>query len=317
MKAIQLADLTKKYGSRTAVDHLSLEVQTGEIFGFVGPNGAGKTTTIRMLAGLLRPTGGEAKILEYSVQDSPLEVKKRIGYMPDAFGLYPDLRVWEYLDFFGSCYQIVESRRLSLISELLELVELDHRREDMVDSLSRGLKQRLSLARALIHDPQVLILDEPAAGLDPRARIEIRALLSELASMGKTIFFSTHILSDVAEICTKVGIIEAGSLVATGRLEELHLKFMPQRRIHVTLLDRLSEALDLLGDMECVTVVENQSHHSENGRVNLTIDFEGDDRSLSSLLSSLVEAKVPILHFSEDEHDLEEVFLRSTRGIVS
>jgi ABC-2 type transport system ATP-binding protein len=317
MNAIQLVGLSKKYGTRTAVDNLNLEVYPSDIFGFVGPNGSGKTTTIRMIAGLLRPTYGEASIAGYSVQKSPEEVKRRIGYMPDFFGVYPDLKVWEYLDFFSACYRIEENRRRILIEELLELVELTHRREDMVDRLSRGLKQRLSLARTLIHDPQVLVLDEPAAGLDPRARIEIRALLVELASMGKTVFFSSHILSDVAEICTRVGIIESGSLVAVGGLEELHFQVLPRRRIDLLILDRLEEALSLLRDTQTVSSVDIHTLKNENGRQRISFEFDGDDRMLSKLLSTLVQAQIPVLHFREDERDLEEVFLRATRGIVS
>jgi ABC-2 type transport system ATP-binding protein len=317
MNAIQLVGLSKKYGTRTAVDNLNLEVYPSDIFGFVGPNGSGKTTTIRMIAGLLRPTHGEASVAGYSVQKSPEEVKRRIGYMPDFFGVYPDLKVWEYLDFFSACYRIEENRRRILIEELLELVELTHRREDMVDRLSRGLKQRLSLARTLIHDPQVLVLDEPAAGLDPRARIEIRALLVELASMGKTVFFSSHILSDVAEICTRVGIIESGSLVAVGGLEELHFQVLPRRRIDLLILDRLEEALSLLRDTQTVSSVDIHTLKNENGRQRISFEFDGDDRMLSKLLSTLVQAQIPVLHFREDERDLEEVFLRATRGIVS
>ncbi|MGH2523813.1 MAG: ABC transporter ATP-binding protein, partial [Anaerolineales bacterium] len=216
---IETKNLTKRYGKLTAVDNLSLSVEQGAIYGFVGPNGAGKTTTMRMLTTLLQPTSGEAWIAGHSVQRDPRRVRRAIGYMPDFFGVYDDMKVWEYLDFFAACYEIPETQRASLIGDLLELVDLIHRRDDMVDTLSRGMKQRLCLARTLAHDPQVLILDEPASGLDPRARIEIRELLLELSRLGKTIFFSTHILADVAEICTQVGIVEAGRLVAQGSLE--------------------------------------------------------------------------------------------------
>ena len=189
-----------------------------------------------MIAGLLQITSGEILVGGRSVSHDKEAVLGQTGYMPDYFGLYPDLKVWEYLDFFAACYRIPPDRRPGLAGELLELVDLSHRRDDLVESLSRGMKQRLSLARALLHDPQVLLLDEPASGLDPRARVEIRELLVELARMGKTIFFSTHILADVAEICTRVGIIEEGRLVALGSLEELHLQIIPARRVEVTLL---------------------------------------------------------------------------------
>ncbi|NLH08413.1 MAG: ABC transporter ATP-binding protein, partial [Chloroflexi bacterium] len=218
---IETKDLTKHYGSVVAIQDLSLNVEEGAIYGFVGPNGAGKTTTMQILTTLLQPTAGEAYVAGYSVTKNPREVRRAIGYMPDFFGVYDDMKVWEYLDFFAACYDIPEAERGPLIRDLLDLVDLSHRADAMVDSLSRGMKQRLCLARTLAHDPQVLILDEPASGLDPRARIEIRQLLVELANMGKTIFFSTHILADVQEICTQVGIIEAGRLVMEGDIEEM------------------------------------------------------------------------------------------------
>ena len=315
--AIEIKELSKCYGRRVAVDDLNLTVETGEVFGFVGPNGAGKTSTIRILAGLLRPTSGEVSIAGFSVRQIPIEVKRRIGYMPDFFGVYPDLSVQEYLEFFSACYQVSEQRREGLIDELLELVELSHRRADMVDQLSRGLKQRLSLARTLIHDPQVLLLDEPAAGLDPRARIEIRELLVELARMGKTVFFSTHILSDVAEICNRVGIIEAGKLVAVGSLEQLQLQVLPHRQIELTLLDRLDDAAHLLEQRQNVSQIQRLPSVNETHRQRLIFEFDGDDEALSQLLSALVQNQIPVLHFSEDSRNLEDVFMRTTQGIVS
>ncbi len=314
---IEIKELSKRYGKRLAIDNLNLAVEAGEVFGFVGPNGAGKTTTIRIIAGLLRPTGGEIQVEGFSISEEPVEVKRRIGYMPDYFGVYPDLSVQEYLEFFSACYQVPEGRRSGLIDELLELVELQHRRSDMVDQLSRGLKQRLSLARTLIHDPHVLLLDEPAAGLDPRARIEIRELLVELARMGKTVFFSTHILSDVAEICSRVGIIEAGKLVVVGDLEALHLQVLPQRQVELTLLDRLEEAFVLLQAQEHVSQVERNATSKDNGRQRLSFAFDGDDAALSGLLAVLVQNQIPVLHFDEDARNLEDVFMRTTQGIVS
>ncbi len=317
MEAIQLVDLTRCYGKRTAVDQLNLTVVSGEVFGFVGPNGAGKTTTLRMIAGLLPPTKGEIYVNSLSVRHSPLLVRRQIGYMPDYFGVYPDLQVWEYLDFFAACYQISESQRERLIDDLLDLVELSHRKNDLVDRLSRGMKQRLSLARALIHDPQVLLLDEPASGLDPRARVEIRELLKELAHMGKTIFFSTHILADVAEICTRVGILEAGHLVAEGRLEDLRLIASPRRRVALTLLDQVDRAEALLSTLSGVANIERLDGNTGSQRASLSFEFAGDDAGLSSVLSQLVQSGLPVLQFHEDQHDLEEVFLRATKGIVS
>lgn len=312
---ITIKDLTKRYGQLTAVDSITLTVEEGEIFGFIGPNGAGKTSTLRMIACLLEPTSGEIQVGGHSVQYEPRAVRRMIGYMPDFFGVYNDMKVWEYLDFFGACYAIPEAERAQLIADLLELVDLSHRREDMVEKLSRGMKQRLSLARTLVHDPQVLILDEPASGLDPRARVEIRELLVELAHMGKTIFFSTHILSDVAEICTRVGIIEAGKLVAIGALEDLQQQMMPRRLIEITVLGHLEETQSLLGTIPGVINVDKIQNNGTRNR--LRIEFSGDDAAVSAALAVLVQNNIPVLHFSESRKDLEEVFLRATRGLVT
>jgi ABC-2 type transport system ATP-binding protein len=313
---IEIKQLTKRYGQRTAIDTLDMSVEAGDIFAFVGPNGAGKTSTIRIIAGLLQPSAGDVYVGGHSVRLEPRKVKRLIGYMPDYFGVYPDLQVWEYLDFFGACYQIPEIERPALISGLLDLVELTHRAKDNVDRLSRGMKQRLSLARTLIHDPQVLILDEPAAGLDPRARVEIRELLVELAGMGKTVFFSTHILSDAADICNRIGIIEAGKLVACGEPEALHLQTDPYRKVQITILDQLEQTQAMLESLEAVrTVIAEKIGDSGRGR--LLVEFSGDDQALSELLARMVSAGIQVLHFSEDHRDLEDVFMRMTKGIVT
>jgi ABC-2 type transport system ATP-binding protein len=314
---IEIVDLTKQYGNRTAVDRLTLKVEEGEIFGFVGPNGAGKTSTIRMMATLLQPNSGDIQIAGHSVRTAARGVRGAIGYMPDFFGVYNDMKVWEYLDFFAACYRISEAARPRLIEDLLELVDLTHRRDDMVESLSRGMKQRLSLARTLVHDPLVLILDEPASGLDPRARVEIRELLVELARLGKTIFFSTHILADVAEISTSVGIIEAGQLVASGSLEHLQQHLLPHRLIEITLLERAEEAVEFLKTVAGVLQVEIQAIPSDEGRARLDVDFSGDDRAVSGLLGALVGRNYPVIRFSADGRDLEEVFLQATKGQVT
>ncbi len=318
---IEIDHLTKWYGSgknhRMAVDDLSLAIQAGDIFAFVGPNGAGKTSTIRIMATLLQPTNGDVRVAGYSVRKDPRGVRRAIGYMPDFFGVYHDLTAWEYLDFFGACYTIPPATRAGLIEDLLALVDLTHRRDDTVESLSRGMKQRLSLARTLIHDPHVLILDEPASGLDPRARVEIRSLMVELAHMGKTIFFSTHILADVAEICTHVAIIEAGRLVAAGTLEDLQNHLVPSRRIQVTVLDGADQARALLEGTTGILKIESMPAQNDGGRQRLEFDFTGDDAALSQLLSGLIGKGIPVVHFSSDSRDMEEVFMRATKGLVT
>ena len=335
---IEIQNLTKQYHGRTsvkAVDGVNLSVEEGDIFGFVGPNGAGKTSTIRIICTLLQATRGDIQVAGYSVARQPRQVRRVIGYMPDYFGVYNDMLVWEYLDFFGACYHIPPPTRRGLIQDLLELVELTHRRDDPVESLSRGMKQRLSLARTLIHDPQVLVLDEPASGLDPRARIEFRQLILELSRMGKTIFFSTHILADVAEICTRVGIMEAGKLVAAGPLEQLGLALLPHRTIQITVLDQAAAALAVVRQpagvrqAELVTHGQNANGTVANGTVangttptranetTIQAEFTGSDPQLSLIHTALVQAGIPLLYFTEDRRDMEEVFLRATRGLVT
>ena len=314
---IETRDLVKRFGKFTAVDGLSLEVPAGSIYGFLGPNGAGKTTTMRMLTTLTRPTSGEAWVGGHSVVTDQIAVRRAIGYMPDEFGVYDDLRVWEYLDFFAACYDIAEGERKKLINDLLALVDLTHKRDDMVDKLSRGMKQRLSLARTLAHDPAVLILDEPASGLDPRARIEIRELMVELAKMGKTIFFSTHILADVENICTHIGIVEAGKLVMQGSMSELKARLMPHRELFVTLKDdgaaqtARSVALGVAG------VVAAEILEPKGGRSRVRIDFQGDDDGVAAISQALAAAGLAILGFQEEVRDLESVFMKVTQGIVS
>ena len=311
---IEIRNLTHRYGKLTAVRDLSLQIEQGTVFGFIGPNGAGKTTTMRVLATLLNPTAGDAWIGGCSVRTDPRGVRRQIGYMPDFLGVYGELRVWEYLDFFAACYDIPRSQRIGLIDDLLQLVDLAHRRNDYVDSLSRGMKQRLCLARTLVHDPQVLILDEPASGLDPRARIEIRELLRELQAMGKTIFFSSHILLEVAEICTTIGIIEAGQLVACGALEEMR-RYRRTRRVRIGLTARAEEALDLLRAMP--DIANAAIGRRGERRYALEVEFTGDDDVQAAILARLVQSGMPVISFEEAGTDLEDVFMQVTRGIVS
>lgn len=331
MAIIEVRNLIKRYGKKTAVDDLTFDVPQGAIFGFVGPNGAGKTSTMRILTTLMQATAGEAYVAGYSVNKQPRDVRRVIGYMPDFFGVYDDMTVWEYLDFFGACYEIPPEQRKTINGDLLELVDLAHRRDDMVDTLSRGMKQRLALARTLTHDPKVLVLDEPASGLDPRARIEIRELLVELARMGKTVFFSTHILADVAEICTEVAIVEAGKLVAQGSLEEIQRALIPNRRLQVTVLGDVAErARFLLSQLPMVKEIKRSSEVGEGeltdsiraekqvaGRHVLVVECEGDDTAVSAVLNHLITNGVAVLHFSEDLRNMEAVFMQATRGIVS
>ncbi|MCU0497696.1 MAG: ABC transporter ATP-binding protein [Anaerolineae bacterium] len=314
---IETRDLVKRFGRFTAVDGLSLEVPSGSIYGFVGPNGAGKTTTMRMLTTLTRPSEGQAWVGGHSVLQDQRAVRRAIGYMPDEFGVYDDLRVWEYLDFFAACYDIAENERKRLVGDLLELVNLSHRREDMVDKLSRGMKQRLSLARTLAHDPQVLILDEPASGLDPAARIEIRELMVELSKMGKTIFFSTHILPDVENICTHIGIVEAGKMVMQGSMNEMKAQFQPHRELIVTVKDqeaaeKVKSVVSAMTDVIGVEILE-----PKGGRSRVRIDFTGDDDAVAALNQALSTAQISVLGFTEEIKDLESVFMKVTKGIVS
>jgi ABC-2 type transport system ATP-binding protein len=314
---IETRDIQKSFGNFQAVRGISIEVPQGSIYGFVGPNGAGKTTTMRVLTTLTRPSSGQAWVAGHSVLEERRAVRRAIGYMPDDFGVYEDLRVWEYLDFFAACYDIPENERKRLVGDLLELVDLHHRREDMVDKLSKGMKQRLSLARTLAHDPQVLILDEPASGLDPRARVEIRELLGELANMGKTIFFSSHILADVEDICSHIGIIEAGEIIMQGSIDELKLELMSHREIMVTVMDNdvADKVVSIAKGLEDVVGAEIIT--PKNGRSRVRVDFAGNDEELAALSRKLFDEGVTLLGFNEEEKDLEHMFMRVTRGLVT
>jgi ABC-2 type transport system ATP-binding protein len=316
---VEIKDLSKRFGRRKAVDNLSLSIEGGEIFGLVGPNGAGKTTTMRMLVTLLEPDQGEIQVGGYSLRKSPREIRRLIGFMPDAFGVYGNMTVAEYLDFFGACYALTPDQRQGLIRDLLELVDLGPRRDDMVDTLSRGLKQRLGLARVLIHDPSVLVLDEPASGLDPRARVEIRELLLEVARLGKTILFSSHILADVAELCSRVAIMEDGKLVAIGALDQLDQIAASQRLLQISLLKEadLDEIQRILEAQPGVTAIHPQNGLGRAGRHSLEVEFSGDDQAVHELLTHLLEQGLPVVNFNEKFHDLEDVFLNTTQGIIS
>ena len=243
---IELSNFGKDYGDFTAVECLNLDIAEGEVFGFIGPNGAGKSTTIRFLTTLLKPTRGGGSVNGFSVLDQPMEVRKSVGYMPDNFGVYDGMRVWEFLDFFAVAYQIPRQERQRIINEVLELVDLTYKRDDFVNGLSRGMKQRLCLAKTLVHDPPVLILDEPASGLDPRARVLVKALLKELRQMGKTILISSHILTELADICTSIGIIERGQLLMHGPIEEVYRQIRSHRNLDIRVNSEVDKAASIL-----------------------------------------------------------------------
>ena len=302
---ISVEGLTKIYGSRTALDHVSFEVPKGEIFGFVGPNGAGKTTTLRILAALLEPTAGRALVDGADVIEHPNLVHERLGYMPDFFGVYDQLTAGEYLDFYAACYRQPRARRKKVADDLLELVGLSDRRDQAVDTLSRGLKQRLCLARALVHDPAVLLLDEPASGLDPRARVEMREILKELQTMGKTIVISSHILPELTELCTMIGIIDQGRMRATGPVQEVIRQLTTGRRLRITVLGQKEEAAAVLKPLPAVHEVVT---------VNGTIEaqYDGDDAAAAAILQALIAAGIKVSGFSQLEGGLEDAFMKAT-----
>ena len=302
---IAVENLTKVYGKRSALDHVSFEVPAREIFGFVGPNGAGKTTTLRILAALLAPTAGRAFIDGADVTRDREKVHSRIGYMPDFFGVYDQLTVAEYLDFYAACYRQPKRRRLKIVDDLLALVGMTERRNQLVDTLSRGLKQRVCLARALVHDPAVLLLDEPASGLDPRARVEVREILKELQAMGKTIVISSHILPELTELCTMIGIIDRGRMRATGPVQEVIARLTSGRRLKIGVLEQKETAIEILTPLPSVRQVT-----SVNGTIEA--EYEGDERTASDILLALTGAGIRVSEFTPMAGGLEDAFLRAT-----
>jgi ABC-2 type transport system ATP-binding protein len=307
---IEIKGLTKKYGSFYALNDLNLTLSEGTVFGFVGANGAGKSTTFSILATLLQPTAGDAFINGKSVKTDPHEVRKQIGYMPDFFGVYDQLKADEYLDFYGASYGIAESKRKELIPQLLELVNLSHKRYEYVDLLSRGMKQRLCLARALIHDPQVLILDEPASGLDPRARVEMRDILRQLKGMGKTILISSHILPELAEMCDEIGVIDGGRLIAHGSVSDIQAQLKGERLITVKLKGLADRAVRFFEEDPFVSGIEEfPDKHT------ITFKYRGSEDDQMRLLKNAIEENISILSFAEQETDLEDVFMEITKGV--
>ncbi|GAA5343997.1 ABC transporter ATP-binding protein [Planifilum fimeticola] len=302
---IRTENLSKRFGDVVAVKDLNLEVRKGTAYGFIGPNGAGKSTTMAMLATLLEPSEGRAWIGGWEVTEHPDEVRRLIGYMPDFFGVYDRLTAEEYLAFFAAGYGIDPSRREGIISRLLELVNLADKRDAYVDDLSRGMKQRLGLARCLVHDPELLILDEPASGLDPRARIELRSVLRELKSMGKTIFISSHILPELADFCDAIGVMERGKLVAAGDVREIMGRIKGERTVEIHLLEGAERAAKRLEGEQGVASLRVEGRK-------LTVGLEGDERRQAELLSLLIAEGIPVYRFEEISTDIEDVFLKIT-----
>ena len=305
--AVQTNALTRVYGNMVALNALTLTVNKGDLFGFIGSNGAGKTTTLRILATFLAPSGGTAQVLGHDVVQDADRVRHIIGYMPDFFGVYKDMEVTEYLDFFGACYKIPSTQREKTVNDVLELVGLTEKKGALIGALSRGMQQRLGLARVLIHDPQLLLLDEPASGLDPRARIEMMAILQELQRMGKTIIISSHILSELQTLCNRVAIIEKGKLIYSGPVQGVRDQMGGGHIYWVKVGEETAKAMELLKTRPEVTEVEQV-----DGQVKVTLaSFDTDP---SFLADTLVRAGVPLRGLWEDEIGLEEVFMRVTRG---
>jgi ABC-2 type transport system ATP-binding protein len=307
---IETRDLTKMYGDLYALDRLTIKLEKGDVYGFIGPNGAGKTTTMRILATLLNPTWGEASVCGYSIYNGAKEIRRVIGYMPDFFGVYDDMKVIEYLEFFAAAYRIKGAERRQKCEQVLELVDLGYKRDALVTSLSRGMTQRLGLARVLLHEPQVLLLDEPASGLDPRARIEMRGLLKELRSMGKTILVSSHILPELADICNKIGIIERGELLVNDDVTQVMRRVRQQMVLRIGVAGNGDGAAKLIEQADYVEKVEA---HDGQLRVTLT-PGEHDYSDLSRLL---VENGHRLTRLTEEEINLETAFMALTKGITS
>ncbi len=307
---IKTQDLTKIYGDVHALENLTLELNEGDLFGYIGPNGSGKTTTMRILATLLQPTWGEASVCGYSIYTHPKDIRRIIGYMPDFFGVYDDMKVIEYLEFFAAAYRIKGPGRKKICNEVLDLVDLGYKREAFVTSLSRGMTQRLGLARVLLHDPKVLILDEPASGLDPRARIEIRSLLKELRKMGKTIMVSSHILPELSNVCNKVGMIEKGVLLVSGNVPDVMRLVRPRTVLQVGVQGDLEAAGKVLEQSKLLEKIEVRGGH-------LLVTLLEGVTDYSDLPTLLIQAGHKLTMFKEDEINLETAFMALTKGITA
>lgn len=310
---IDLRNVTKRYGDLTALDDLTLHIGEGEVFGFIGPNGAGKSTTMKILACLSKPDSGTARLSGLDVMTEGARIRTLVGYMPDFLGVYDDLTVDEYLQFFASAFKLPRARRRTVVDSVLELTDLVEKKHAMVDSLSRGMQQRLGVARVLIHEPRVLLLDEPASGLDPRARIEMRELLTELGRMGKTIMVSSHILSELAEMCSSIGIIERGRLLYAGSIQEAYARAGGSERVAVTLEDGGATPEQVLATLANHPLVSYAAR--ENGQ--LVIDLRPESRGHHDLIQALIASGARIGSFTPKQIKLEDAFLRLTKGALN
>ncbi len=308
---LEVKNLRKEYAGLTAVQGISFNLHPGDIFGFIGSNGAGKTTTIRMIATLLEPTAGTAILNGADIRRDTMEVRRMIGYMPDFFGLYDDVKVWEYLDFFAAIYRVPTKQRGEVIDSVLELTNLTIKKDAFVQSLSRGMQQRLCLARCLVHDPTLLLLDEPASGLDPRARAELKELIAELGRMGKIVIVSSHILPELADFCNTVGIIERGELLAFGPVSKIVTEMQPHRVLAVQVLGAAADFVGPIADMP------NVLSAVAVGEGDLRVEFSGDLEAQADFLAKLVGKGMRVATFREDSADLEDVFLKLTTGALN
>lgn len=307
---IELYGFGKDYGDFTAVESLNLKIEAGEMFGFIGPNGAGKSTTIRYLATLLKASRGDATVNGHSVNKDPMAVRRSIGYMPDDFGVYDGMKVWEFLDFFAVAYKIGRSQRKQIILDVLELLDLSHKRDDFVNGLSRGMKQRLCLAKTLVHDPPVLILDEPTSGLDPRARIEVKALLKELRRMGKTVLISSHILSELADCCSSIGIIERGQLLMSGPIDSVYRQIRKNRQVVIRFNQHVEAGISILRSRPELRDIEIAGNRVE-------VEMEATDEQLAEVMEQLIAGGATMYSFNDKEPTLEDVFMMVTKGLVT
>ncbi|MCK6475225.1 MAG: ABC transporter ATP-binding protein [Phycisphaerales bacterium] len=326
---IETINLTKRYGELVALNNLNLTINEGDCFGFIGPNGAGKTTTIKILATLLKPSSGQANIAGLTIGYQNRQIRPLIGYVPDFMGAYEDMVVTEYLEFFAASYGIHGQQRKKVINDVLELTDLSYKATAEVNSLSRGMQQRLSVARVLLHDPKVLLMDEPASGLDPRARIEMRELLKELRRMGKTILISSHILPELAELCNVVGIIERGQLLFSGTVEEIVRRAKMGHVLHVGVVDRVDQAIEILtkipGVKKAAVMQDGEApgtpmNSAAKGRqaprtIQINYDDEGG-HSFTDIPNILINQGFRLTKFTEEPVNLETAFMRLTKGMV-